>query len=194
LIATHEALAKQGYERANVNDIARRAGVSVGSLYRYFPTKDALVAALIERHTADTLATLEAELAAAAGESLPVAVRRVVRSMLRAHAGPGDRELARELDRMGRLDALQREIDARAGAAVASFLVARRGEVSVPRVELAAILLVRLVDGASHAVLVDSPHLATVDELEEELVELVLAYLTASWRRGSPRPSPGRPG
>jgi AcrR family transcriptional regulator len=35
---------------ASTNQIAARAGVSVGSLYQYFPCKDAIVAALFERH------------------------------------------------------------------------------------------------------------------------------------------------
>ncbi len=38
-----------GFARANINTIAERAGVSVGSMYKYFPSKDALFLSIIER-------------------------------------------------------------------------------------------------------------------------------------------------
>lgn len=52
---------EQGYTGATTNDIADEAGVSIGSLYQYFPNKDALLVALTRRHielTTDSLATL----------------------------------------------------------------------------------------------------------------------------------------
>jgi AcrR family transcriptional regulator len=41
---------EQGYAGATTNDIADEADVSVGSLYQYFPNKDALLVALTKRH------------------------------------------------------------------------------------------------------------------------------------------------
>jgi AcrR family transcriptional regulator len=178
LVAAAEALAKHGFEGANVNDIAARAGVSIGSLYQYFPTKEAIVAALIERHTTRALDVLDDALAKSAGEPLEVAVRTVVGAMVLAHAAPGDRVLARELDRLGRLDDVQAAVDARAGAAIGAFLQARRSEIRIPRPELASVLLVRAVDLLTHAILVDRPELADADALIDELTALVLGYLT----------------
>src|SRR6185437_5949733 len=48
--ATARVLVEEGYERASTNRIAQVAGVSIGSLYQYFPSKEALVAAAAERH------------------------------------------------------------------------------------------------------------------------------------------------
>lgn len=42
-------LERQGLEGYTTNEIAARAGVSIGSLYQYFPNKDAVTIALIER-------------------------------------------------------------------------------------------------------------------------------------------------
>ncbi|MEZ5709840.1 MAG: TetR/AcrR family transcriptional regulator [Blastomonas sp.] len=39
----------EGYEKATTNYIAEKAGVSIGSLYQYFPNKDAIISALIEQ-------------------------------------------------------------------------------------------------------------------------------------------------
>src|SRR5262245_39425317 len=49
--ATARILMRDGYERVSTNRIADAAGVSIGSLYQYFPSKEALVAAVIDRHT-----------------------------------------------------------------------------------------------------------------------------------------------
>jgi AcrR family transcriptional regulator len=49
--AAAQVLETQGFEGFNTNAVARRAGVSIGSLYQYFPSKDALTVALIHRET-----------------------------------------------------------------------------------------------------------------------------------------------
>ena len=52
LEAAAQIFAELGYARATTNKIAERAGVSVGSLYQYFPNKDSLIANLHEVHHA----------------------------------------------------------------------------------------------------------------------------------------------
>lgn len=59
--AAAAAFAESGLD-AQVEDIARRAGVGVGTLYRHFPTKDVLVAALAEEHFERLAETVEAAL------------------------------------------------------------------------------------------------------------------------------------
>src|SRR5258707_3573352 len=86
LPATARVLVKEGFDRASTNRIAEAAGVSIGSLYQYFPSKEALVAALVERHIESMSAALEAEMAAVADSPLDVALRRMVTLMMQAHA------------------------------------------------------------------------------------------------------------
>lgn len=45
--------AAKGFEGASMQDLARAAGMSAGNFYRYFPSKDAIIAALIERDLAE---------------------------------------------------------------------------------------------------------------------------------------------
>ncbi len=61
VVAAAAAFAESGLD-AQVEDIARRAGVGVGTLYRHFPTKDALVGALAEEHFERLADTVEAAL------------------------------------------------------------------------------------------------------------------------------------
>ena len=50
LEATARVLVKHGFDGLTTNLVAETAGVSIGSLYQYFPNKAALVGALIEKH------------------------------------------------------------------------------------------------------------------------------------------------
>ncbi len=68
--AASAAFAEHGLD-AQVDDIARRAGVGVGTVYRHFPTKEALVEALAERYFERLAGTLE-EAAARDGDGWEV--------------------------------------------------------------------------------------------------------------------------
>jgi len=49
--AATRAIARRGYARTSLNDIAREAGMSKGAVHYHFPTKEALVAEVLERAT-----------------------------------------------------------------------------------------------------------------------------------------------
>ena len=54
LVAAAQVFEAHGYAAGTTNRIAERAGVSIGTLYQYFPSKEAIAAALLERHIVDT--------------------------------------------------------------------------------------------------------------------------------------------
>ena len=58
LEAAARILERRGFEGYTTNAVAERAGVSIGSLYQYFPSKDAVTVALIEREAAGLLANI----------------------------------------------------------------------------------------------------------------------------------------
>ena len=62
LQAAVELLGRRGYDDYNTNEIAIRAGASIGSVYQYFPSKDAITVALIERESDALVAEVEAAL------------------------------------------------------------------------------------------------------------------------------------
>ncbi len=53
LAAALQLFKERGMERVTTNDIVQRAGIPIGSLYRYYPNKDAIVAALVELYVHD---------------------------------------------------------------------------------------------------------------------------------------------
>ena len=85
LTATARVLVRDGFDHATTNRIAEEAGVSVGSIYQYFPNKEALVAALVERHMAEMGAIVEEAMMRVMDAPLEEAVREMVAVMLRAH-------------------------------------------------------------------------------------------------------------
>ena len=80
LQAAAELFAEHGYARATTNKIARRAGVSVGSLYQYFPNKDSLLATLLEQHQADVGRILDNAIGRLADETDPL--EKILRELL----------------------------------------------------------------------------------------------------------------
>jgi AcrR family transcriptional regulator len=86
-------LERHGLEGYTTNAIALRSGVSIGSLYQYFPTKDAITAALIERESANIAQEVAAALQiSSVGQALTALVSIAVRQQLKRP------ELARLLD------------------------------------------------------------------------------------------------
>lgn len=53
--AAARILERDGFEGFNTNAVAEKAGVSIGSLYQYFPSKNALLSSIIEREAAPLL-------------------------------------------------------------------------------------------------------------------------------------------
>jgi AcrR family transcriptional regulator len=59
LDAAAHMFGERGYTGTTTNHVAEAAGVSIGSLYQYFPNKDALLVALDERHLEDARRALD---------------------------------------------------------------------------------------------------------------------------------------
>jgi len=178
LQATAHILIEHGYEGASTNRIAKRAGVSIGSLYQYFPNKTALVLAVANRH-ADQMLNLLAQTAIDLADApIEQAVRSYVRAMVEAHA------VEPELHRVLAAHALQSgfehivEIDRRARRIVRTYLELRKDELIVGDIETAAFVLVTSVDAIIHAHPLYEPDGIAFSALEEEITALVLRYLT----------------
>jgi len=93
LEAAAQILEAQGFEAFNTNAVAERAGVSIGSLYQYFPGKDALLIALMQREKQGFREDARAALAQPDG---PAALRHLIAAAVRQQLDRA--ELARLLD------------------------------------------------------------------------------------------------
>jgi AcrR family transcriptional regulator len=84
ITAGARVLEDDGYQEASTNRIAREAGVSPGSLYQYFPDKDAIVAEITHRLIDDFARAITPALRAAATEQPPATTMLVLGAVLDA--------------------------------------------------------------------------------------------------------------
>jgi AcrR family transcriptional regulator len=181
LDATARVLCSTGYDRASTNRIALAAGVSVGSLYQYFPSKEALVAGLADRHTAAMTSLIKDKLAQVASEPLDVAVRTVIQAMFDAHAVDPKlhKVLIEEVPRVGRLQQVVR-VEREVEAIVMALLESRRKDLRRTKLRAAAFVLCNVVEAVTHGAVLaelEEPHRS---EVAAELTDMLLRYLPAS--------------
>jgi len=178
--ATARILVKEGYEAASTNKIAAAAGVSIGSLYQYFPSKEALVAAVIDHHTQEMLQLVREALIKVTRQPVEVAARKLVKVMVDAHrVNPRlHRALVEQVPRVGRLENIQ-AIDREAYALVRAYLEAHANELSVPDLDVASFICVAAVEALTHAAVVNRPDVLTdkAGVLVDEVTRLVVRYL-----------------
>ncbi len=82
LEASAQLLAEQGYAGTTTNAIAERAGVSIGSVYEYFPGKDAIFAALKARLDSETFASVLGQVKNIDGNDPEAFLRAVLESRI----------------------------------------------------------------------------------------------------------------
>jgi AcrR family transcriptional regulator len=190
--ATARVLVKEGYENASTNKIASTAGVSIGSLYQYFPSKEALVAAVIERHKQDMMQLFRESLAKAMSRPIEAAVRELVTVMIEAHrVDPRlHRVLVEEVPRAGRLEV--EAFDREACTLVRAYLETHRSELDVADLDMAAFICVATVESLTHAAVVHRPDALTdkIGVFIEALTRLIVQYLKHDGTPLHPQASP----
>jgi AcrR family transcriptional regulator len=178
LEATARVLVKRGFDGLTTNLVADAAGVSIGSLYQYFPNKAALVAALVEKHVEGMTSLCFAELTRVAQLPPTQAIRSVIEVMIRAHAVEPElhRVLTEQVPRVGRMAKL-REIEAITHRMVAGLLAARKAELAIEDPEMAAFVLVSAIDAITYRAALFAPELLRDPRLVDEACTMVRRYL-----------------
>ncbi|NED92752.1 TetR/AcrR family transcriptional regulator [Streptomyces sp. SID11233] len=176
LTAAARVFAEHGYAAGTTNRIAERARISIGSLYQYFPNKDAILAELLVRHIDRGRWAQADELHLSAG-SLEAMVRALVRDAIDNHRddpqllrimfeeAPVSQELLDTIDRHER-----KRVDQ------VRSLLARHPDVHVQGLDAAAELIVFTVEANAHK-LMAYPRATPVETFESELVAMVTRYL-----------------
>lgn len=176
LTAAAHVFAEHGYAAGTTNRIAERARVSIGSLYQYFPNKDAILAELVVRHI-DRGSWDQAEQLDLAPGTLEPVVRALVRDAIDNHRD--DPRLLRIMIEEAQFSQELRDTVIRHGeqrVAQVRDLFARHPDVHVRNLDTAAELIVFTVELNTHR-LSAFPQTTTVETFENELVDMVTRYL-----------------
>ncbi|WP_028103598.1 TetR/AcrR family transcriptional regulator [Pseudoduganella violaceinigra] len=183
LEATARVFAEHGYAGTNTNLIAEKAGISVGSLYQYFQNKDALIAALHQRHAEQVQQTVESVLSKPYEPTLDGHIGAMVRALLAAHLLEPDLHKMLELQ-FPYFDVPQSENEADKGifTRVRALLGDWRDAI-VPRdLDLATWVILHIMESMVHAAVIDAPRFEMAD-IESSITDAVMGYL--SYRPGT---------
>jgi AcrR family transcriptional regulator len=179
--ATARILVKEGFDKASTNRIAEVAGVSVGSLYQYFPSKEALVAAVIERHNLQVMQTVRSELSEVLAQPVEQGVRNIVALAVKAHRVDPTlhRVLAEQIPRVGKLE----EVEAFSNenyTLFRTYLESRRDELDVKDLELATYVCVTSIEALTHNAVLRHPQMLSNQKMQalvDEATRLITRYL-----------------
>jgi AcrR family transcriptional regulator len=176
LTAAAHIFAEHGYAAGTTNRIAERARISIGSLYQYFPNKDAILAELLVQHIDRGTWTGADDLDLSPG-TLEAAVRALVRDAIDNHSddpallrvmieeAPVSQELRDTIDRHGKLRTAQ-----------VRDVIVRHPDIHVGDPDVAADLVLLTVEINTHKFMA-APGAVPVQTFEDELVAMVTRYL-----------------
>jgi AcrR family transcriptional regulator len=172
--AVERVLEQHGPQGLNTNRVAEIAGVSVGTLYQYFPNKESLVGVLQERYLETTFRLCRAALAAAAEVPIADVIDRIAAALLAANASqrPIHRWLV-ELRSVAAFQERRRVALDQFSDELAAFLEAR----GYADPKAAAFTLVHAIEGISSATTARAGQV-DVPAIAAQATRLLRAYLT----------------
>ena len=192
LEAAAQVFGNLGYERTTTNHVAEKAGVSIGSVYQYFPNKEALLLALAESHLTEARekATAALRRLRESGASEEEFFRGFVEFVVGFHRGgePLHDLFFDEAPSSGRIVELVADLHAGSAAEIEAYLRGRGldGE-DLP---LKSAMLARIAGELTHGMLLYPPAGHDSTDLQEEVVVICLAYLD-SYSGGKVAARPG---
>ena len=183
LEATIQVLLAIGKERLTTARVARRAGVSIGTLYQYFPNKSSLLQAVLRRHLDGVATAVEHVCQEQKGNALAEMATALIEAFLEAKIGDGHAGAA--------LYAVSSDVD---GANIATQMSARINQAIVEMLttacdplktdpSLVASILQGAIAGVSRRLLESDDPKQQRNSVQRELTILACSYLAASSAR-----------
>lgn len=179
LEATIQVLLSDGKEQLTTTRVASRAGVSVGTLYQYYPNKSALLQGALKRHLDDVTGAVERVCLEQRGKSLSEMGTALVNAFLAAKMRDAKTSVAlysvsSDVDGAR----IAKEMGARSNRAIEEML-ASASEPLTKHPQIVANILQGSMVGISRRLLeCDAPE-EELPELHQELIFLVRTYLAA---------------
>lgn len=176
--ATKKIIINEGYEYATTNHIAEVTGVSVGSLYQYFPNKEAIVLALIEETVSLAANRVRTKLRELMDIPLQDAMYEVILMVLRTYQ-ENEFILLRLLHKVPDLEEYTQRlaIEKFTHSTNLAFLQQHQHEISVTDLDTALLFIENTVISNINTFIEENPTNLTEEQFVAELVKMVCNYL-----------------
>jgi len=166
-----------GKERLTTARVARRAGVSIGTLYQYFPNKSSLLQAALRRHLDAVATAVEFVCQEQKGSTLAEMATALIQAFLEAKMGDGKAGAAlyavsADVDGVN----IAKQMSARINQAVVEMLITARDPLKTDPV-LAAFILQGCIAGVSRRLLESEDPKKQRASVQDELTSLTCSYL-----------------
>ena len=177
--ATIQVLLSHGAERLTTTRVAERAGVSVGTLYQYYPNKQSLLFAVLENHLNRIAARVEAACENARHQPLAEMIQQMVEAFCDAKMERADISVA-----LYRISAdvggstMAKRVTLRSQKAVQAMLDTAPDTKSLDK--FAVEIMLSAMAGTMRSLLEAGPSPATVRKAREHLVLLCQSYMAAA--------------
>jgi AcrR family transcriptional regulator len=170
---------REGVKAVTTNRIAEVAGVSIGSLYQYFPDKRAIFIALHERHIQQIDHLVETKLVQNSESPLDKLIRAMVEAMIEAHESDPEFYQLMMMEVPHRADGT-RDFAVRLHGAFRLAIASRAHELKRRRsLSKMVFVVTHMVESLSHGAVLRRPPGLSLAAAKEEAVRAVLAYLRA---------------
>ena len=177
--ATFQVLLAVGPDRLTTTRVAERAGVSVGTLYQYFPNKQSLLLSVLEKHLDQVAGAVELACRRNHGQQLSTMIESIVEAFVDAKMKRYDISMALYATAVGVQErALVNKVGKRARAAMASML-ATAPNTKFADLPFTSLMLLSAMGGATRAVLEAGSSPGMVRLLRKQLVLLCRGFLTS---------------
>jgi AcrR family transcriptional regulator len=182
LSATIQVLLADSRERLSTTRVAYRAGVSVGTLYQYFPNKQALLRAVLERHLDEVVTAVERACEQCRGHALEDMASALITAFLDAkmksiRTSAALYAISADVDGVR----ISREMGRRICDAICAMLATAPAPLTTEPMRLAELLQGAMTGIARRLIESPAPH-RLHDSYRAEMIRLASAYLAASTR------------
>ncbi|MBC7533768.1 MAG: TetR/AcrR family transcriptional regulator [Oligoflexus sp.] len=175
--ATAQFLRKNQYSKLSTNKIAELAGVSIGTLYQYFSSKEALVVALVEQQFEKDFKRVQAIIEEGETDSFEEGVQKITKAVLEMFSDQTQLrvviyEQARKLSFIKTRESFQQRIRS---LLLENYERYSHGRYETPS-ELSMYVVTTAVIGALFAAAQEHPEYLTRKDFENQITRLILGY------------------
>lgn len=177
--ATAHILDKEGFEKISTNRIAEKAGISVGSLYQYFPTKDAIFAFMMDRYVQSQTDIIDKILAEEGpSRDLKETIRIIVMAIMEGKRKQSkfNRMFAQKLLSFSNFESLNRQDD-HLIALFKEHLKPFEKEIRKENIDLTLYFVIQSVKCLPISLLFQTRFDFKDQRVDQELVELIYRYM-----------------